>query len=157
MASVEPPQDPLQGAIFFTSLGTKELVRLDCNKQGCTGPHTVATGMETYGGLLPWKGHLLAALKSHQLVQLDPWCQNSSCPVTALVDVDHVLGGEHGSYDLGGVSLCQDSLFIVSRYPRSTLFHLYFGVSSPRLNSRKKCTLITGLLGTYPKPSTPYY
>ncbi|CAE7173553.1 unnamed protein product [Symbiodinium pilosum] len=144
VASVEPPQDPLQGAIFFTSLGTKELVRLDCNKQGCTGPHTVATGMETYGGLLPWKGHLLAALKSHQLVQLDPWCQNSSCPVTALVDVDHVLGGEHGSYDLGGVSLCQDSLFIVFGGQKGATGVLRCTGCSPGQDCTSGCSLVDG-------------
>jgi len=75
---------------------------------------TIAEGLSTYGGLLQWQGSLLASLKSNRVVQIDPWRQDSSGPVTTLVDVERALGpGDHGSFSLGGTAWCHDSLFIV--------------------------------------------
>ncbi|CAE7537191.1 unnamed protein product, partial [Symbiodinium sp. CCMP2456] len=110
------PQDFVQGAIFFTSPHTGDLVRLDCKADGCSKPLAIAAGLETYSGLVPWSGHLVAATKTHKLVQVDPWCQDSSCPLKTLVDVEHALGelmGPHGNFSLGGITWCQDSLFVV--------------------------------------------
>ena len=106
----------MQGAIFFTSAHTGDLVRLDCKADGCSKPLAIAAGLETYSGLVPWSGQLVAATKSHKLVQVDPWCQDSSCPLKTLVDVEHALGelmGPHGNFSLGGITWCQDSLFVV--------------------------------------------
>lgn len=110
------PQDFVQGTIFFTSAHTGDLVRLDCKADGCSKPLAIAAGLETYSGLVPWSGQLVAATKSHKLVQVDPWCQDSSCPLKTLVDVEHALGelmGPHGNFSLGGITWCQDSLFVV--------------------------------------------
>lgn len=113
--SLEPSAGSLQGSIFFQSLHSSELVRLDaCGDDGCASPVTIATGLSTYGGLLPWHGSLLAALKRNLVVQIDPWRQDSSSPMTTLVDVERALGpGDHGSFSLGGTAWCDDSLFIV--------------------------------------------
>jgi len=115
VVGVVPPTGSLQGAIFFTDLPSKDLVRLDkCGSAGCSKPVTIATGLSTYGGLLPWNGGLLAALNNHLVVQVDPWCQNSSCPVRQLVDVTRALGlGDDASFSLGGLAWCHDSLYIV--------------------------------------------
>mmetsp|Transcript_62150 Transcript_62150/g.115319 ORF Transcript_62150/g.115319 Transcript_62150/m.115319 type:complete len:323 (+) Transcript_62150:115-1083(+) len=109
------PEEPLQGSLFFTGKNSKNLVRLDhCSGGSCSAPVPISTGLETYGGLLPWNGSLVAALGSHHVVVLDPWCKDSSCPVSILVDVDKALGpGDHGSFNLADMTWCQGSLFIV--------------------------------------------
>lgn len=105
----------LHGAIFFTGFPAGDLVRLDgCGNDGCSRPVVIAKGLASYGGLLPWNRSLLIALKTRYVVQMDPWCQDSSCPMTPLVDVERALGpGDHGSFDLGGLAWCHHSLFIV--------------------------------------------
>lgn len=106
----------LHGAIFFTGFPAGDLVRLDgCgSNDGCSRPVVIAKGLASYGGLLPWNRSLLIALKTRYVVQMDPWCQDSSCPMTPLVDVERALGpGDHGSFDLGGLAWCHHSLFIV--------------------------------------------
>lgn len=85
------PQDFVQGTIFFTSAHTGDLVRLDCKADGCSKPLAIAAGLETYSGLVPWSGQLVAATKSHKLVQVDPWCQDSSCPLKTLVMLHMLL------------------------------------------------------------------
>lgn len=92
----------LEGSVFFTSLAQGDLERLDCSSQGCGSPVTITSGLESYGGLLPWKGRLLAALKSHHVVALDPWC--IGCPTTQLVDVKRVLAGANESYNVRGLT-----------------------------------------------------
>jgi len=109
-----PPRS-VQGSIFFTCLHSGDLIRLDhCGVNGCDQPVAIAKGLATYGGLVPWDGSLLAALKSRLVVQVDPWCQDSSCPLKTLVDVERALGpGDHGSFSLAGMAWCHDSIFIV--------------------------------------------
>lgn len=95
--------EALEGSVFFTSLAQGDLERLDCSSQGCGSPVTITSGLESYGGLLPWKGRLLAALKSHQVVSLDPWC-STGCPTTQLVDVKRVLAGANESFNVRGLT-----------------------------------------------------
>ena len=74
----------LQGAIFFTGFPAGDLVRLEgCGNDGCSRPVVIAKGLASYGGLLPWNRSLLVALKTRYVVQIDPWCQDSSCPMNA--------------------------------------------------------------------------
>lgn len=115
VSGMDLPSGSLQGAIFFTDLPSKDLVRLDkCGSTGCGKPATIAKGLSAYGGLLPWNDALLAATRDNLVVQLDPWCQNSSCPVTPLVDTKRVPGlGDNETFSLGGFAWCHDSLYIV--------------------------------------------
>ena len=99
----------LEGSVFFTSLPARELVRLDCASGSCGPPVTLATGLESYGGLLPWETRLVVALNSQQVVHMDPWC--SECPMKLLVDVKKAIGSE--GFNVRGLTWCQKGLFIV--------------------------------------------
>jgi hypothetical protein len=68
----ELPAGSSTASIFFTSLHTGDLVRLDnCGSPaGCDMPVTIATGLETYGGLQTWESSLLAASKAHHIVKV---------------------------------------------------------------------------------------
>lgn len=102
------------GAIFFESLNSHDLVRLDhCGDNGCDSPIVIATNLSTYGGLVPWEGSLLAATESGRIVQVNPWCKGSSCPVSTVVDVASALGpGDHGLFKIAGMTWCNSALFI---------------------------------------------
>ena len=76
----------------------------------------IARDMAIYGGLRPWKqGLMLAATTSHKVVQINPWCNSSSCGATSIVDVPKAIGAETVSdhFALGGITLCgDDALFV---------------------------------------------
>lgn len=99
----------LEGSVFFTSLSSGDLVRLDCGNAGCGAPVIVTTGLENYGGLLPWESRLVAALKNQQVVHMDPWCND--CPKKTLVDMTRAVG--QATLNVRGMTWCQDALFIV--------------------------------------------
>lgn len=105
---------PSEGSIVFTDSLSKRLLRLDADGTS----HVLTHGLATYGGLIPWKGAMLAATTSHKVVQLDPWgrAANSSCGSNCLVDVPRAIGAQTvvDNFALGGMTLCgDDALFIV--------------------------------------------
>jgi len=92
--------------------------------------------------------NLLAALKSNLVVQVDPWCQDSSCPVTTLVDVEHALSpGDRGSFNLGGMAWCHDSLFIVFGGKSASSGVLRCANCSIGLDCTAGCSLVDGGAG----------
>ncbi|CAK9004043.1 unnamed protein product [Durusdinium trenchii] len=135
----------LDGSIFFTNLGKDELMRADCGVSGCGKALPIAQHVETYSGLVPWNGRLLAALKSHQVVELDPWCQDTSCPVKVLVDVDRALPRVNRSFSLGGMTWCQDALYLVFAGPGASGVLRCACAAMPELTDcTESCKLVDG-------------
>lgn len=141
---------PLEGSVFFTSLSSGDLVRLDCGKDGCGAPVSILSGLENYGGLVPWKGRLLGALKSQKVVTLDPWCKD--CPVSPLVDVKRVVGGQ-GSFNVRGMTWCQDALFVVFAGPDAS--GMLRCTCTPRVQDcTGNCSLVDGVSDLKPGNGT---
>ena len=111
-----------EGSIVFTDSVSKRLLRLalDQTTDGAV-PHVIAQRISTYGGLLPWKGLLLAATTDHKIIQLDPWC-NSSCASTRLVDVPKALGVDKvvDVFTVGDIALCGDGALYIAYGGNST-------------------------------------
>ena len=103
---------PLDGSIVFTDSRSKRLLRLDSADGTLL---TIAHDIATYGGLMPWRGLLLAATRDHKAVHIDPWCNNVSCASSLLVDVPKALGATKlvDAFAIGGMTLCDDAIFIV--------------------------------------------
>ena len=94
---------------------------------------------------MPWNGRLLAALKSHQVVELDPWCQDTSCPVKVLVDVDRALPRVNRSFSLGGMTWCQDALYLVFAGPGASGVLRCACAAMPELTDcTESCKLVDG-------------
>ena len=91
-AENRPLESPPAGSIVFTDSHSKQLLRYGLDGADAM-PRVIAHDIATYGGLMPWKGMLLAAAKNHKIVQVDPWC-NNSCASTFLVDVPKAIGVE---------------------------------------------------------------
>ena len=137
-----------EGSIVFTDSLTNHLLRLD----GADGmPRIIAHDIATYGGLVPWKGMMLTG-KRHKVMEIDPWCEGSSCgsSTRSLVDVPKALGVEKvvDEFALGGMALCGDgALFIAYGGGNATVGHsgvLRCEGCEPKTDCTSKCAVVDG-------------
>ena len=135
------------GSLVFTDVQSKNLLRVDA--AGGT-PHVIARDMAIYGGLRPWKqGLMLAATTSHKVVQINPWCNSSSCGATSIVDVPKAIGAETVSdhFALGGITLCGDDALFVAYGGNATDGHsgvLRCERCAPGTDCTSKCAVVDG-------------
>ena len=138
-----------EGSIVFTDSITKRLLRLD----GADGmPRVIAHDLATYGGLVPWKGMMLAAGKRHEVMEIDPWCEGSACGSSTrrLVDVPKALGVGKvvDGFALGGMALCGDgALFVAYGGGNATVGHsgvLRCEGCEPKTDCTSKCAVVDG-------------
>ena len=94
----------LKPGIVFTDARSKALLRLDA---AGGAPQVIAHGIATYGGLVSWKGAMLAATESHKVIQV------GSSGSSYLVDVPKAIGAEVvDEFSIGGMALCAGALFV---------------------------------------------
>ena len=111
-------------SLVFTDSHSKKLLRLDDDADGSL--HVLAHNVSAYGGLKPWKkGMMLAATKSHTIVQINPWCNSSECKTTPIVNVPEAIGAEKvvDNFALGGITLCGDNALFVAYGGNATAGH----------------------------------
>jgi len=134
-------------SVVFTDSHSKKLLRLD-DTDGV--PHVLAHDIATYSGLKPWKkGMMLAATKSHSVVQINPWCNSTDCKTTSIVDVRKAIGAEKvvDNFALGGITLCGDDALFVAYGGNETAGHsgvLRCERCEPDTDCTSKCAVVDG-------------
>jgi len=141
------PRPQQEGSIVFTDSLSKRLLRLD-GADGSSVPRVIARDIATYGGLIPWKGMLLAATRNYNVVQIDPWC-NSSCESSVVVDVLKALGVEKvvDVFAIGDLALCGDDALFVSYGGNATTGHsgvLRCEGCEKDIDCTSKCAVVDG-------------